>query len=166
MASRAEQRRSTLLALGEAAVELFESKGPSVTSGEIAARAGVSRRTLHRWCDAKEDLAFVHPLLWLDVFMAALAEQDAIDGEQPKASQRLRDASMAIARHVDGDPEPPRRAFLVAATHPELLRGFQSAYQRWVDVVAIESERAGVDPFEARVIASSVMGMVDAATRS
>ncbi len=174
MPTRAEQRRSTLLALGDAAVDLFEERGSSVTADEIAERAGVSRRTLHRWCDAKEELAFVHPVLWLDVFTDALAAIDADAQVQPAAtpsvptlpSVRLQQASMAIARHIDADPEPPRRAFLVAAGDPGLLRGFHAVYQRWVDVVAAEAEAAGADAFDARVIGSAVMGMVDAATRA
>ncbi len=161
MVSRAEQRQTTLLRLGDAAIELFEECGPRATIDAIAERAGVSRRTVFRWFDAKEELAFVHPLLWFDVFQAALDSQPS----DRAPADRLRQASLAIARHVDSDPAPPRRAFVVAASYPELARGFYSIFQRWIDRVAAEAQLAGVDPFEARVIGSAVMGMVDAASR-
>lgn len=161
MVSRAEQRQTTLLRLGDAAVELFETLGPKATIDEIAERAGMSRRTVFRWCDAKEELAFVHPTLWRDVFASALAEPN----RGTSASQRLIQASLAIARHVDADPEPPRRAFIVAAMNPELLRGFHTVFYQWVDIITNEAERAGLNPFEARVVGSAVMGMVDATTR-
>ncbi len=163
MATRAEHRRDTLLALGDAAIDLFESTGPSATIDAIARRAGVSRRTIFRYVNAKEELAFVHPLLWFDVFDAALAEfseRETID--------RLQAASRAIADHIDSDPEPPRRAFIVAASNPELLSGYNATYQRWVDRVAVEllpADATADDRFRSRIGGSLVMGMVDAVTR-
>ncbi len=176
MPTRAENRRQTLLALGEAAIDLFEAEGPSVTVDVIAERAGVSRRTVFRHVQSKEELAFVHPLLWFDAFDAAL-----IASADLALVDRLRVASLAIAAEIDADPEPPRRAFLVAAGHPGLNRGFQSLFQRWVDRIAevvaeAEARAAGDldatttpvqrDPFRARIVGSAVMGMVDAVTRA
>lgn len=175
MATRAENRRATLLALSEAAIDLFESDGPTVTVDAIAERAGVSRRTVFRHVESKEELAFIHPLLWFDAFDAALAAN-----EQVPVGERLRLASMAIAAEIDADPEPPRRAFLVASAHPGLYRGFQSLYQRWVDRIAEVVAQADAktitaagsatdgsgDPFRARIVGSAVMGMVDAVTRA
>ena len=163
MVSRAEHRRTTLLTLGSAAVELFEQHGPAVTIDAIAERAGVSRRTIFRYVDGKEELAFVHPILWFDVFDRALD-----DAESEPLADRLRIASQAIAAVIDLDPEPPRRAFIVAAANPQLLRGFNAVYQRWVDRVAravADDPMTGDDPFRARIVGSAVMGMVDAVTR-
>ncbi|MEL6983864.1 MAG: helix-turn-helix domain-containing protein, partial [Actinomycetota bacterium] len=165
MATRAENRRATLLALSEAAIDLFESDGPTVTVDAIAERAGVSRRTVFRHVESKEELAFIHPLLWFDAFDAALAAN-----EQVPVGERLRLASMAIAAEIDADPEPPRRAFLVASVHPGLYRGFQSLYQRWVDRIAEVVAQAdaktiaaggsatdvSADPFRARIVGSAV----------
>lgn len=163
MANRADHRRSTLLALSNAAVDLFERSGPGVTVDAIAAEAGVSRRTAFRYVESKEELAFLHPVIWFDVFNGAL-EQAAPDAS---LRQRLWLASAAIAAHVDADPEPPRRAFLVAAVHPELHRGFSAVFGRWVDRIADEvtHNAANDDPFQARIVGSAVMGMVDAVTR-
>ena len=169
MVTRAEHRRDTLIRLGDAAITLFESEGPSVTIERIAAQAGVSRRTVFRWVESKEQLGFVHPMLWFDVFDSALAESAG----DPAISleDRLRSASGAIAKHIDADPDPPRRAFMVAVGHPELQRGFNMVFQQWVDrvaaeVLAVPSEVPTADDhLRARIIGAAVMGMVDAVTR-
>lgn len=161
MPTRAEHRRNTLLRLHDAALASFETDGPGVTIEAIAARAGVSRRTVFRYVERKEALAFVHPLLWFDVF-----EQGLIDAPDSPLRERLRVASRAIALHIDADPEPPRRAFLVTLAHPELAVGFHSVYQSWVDRVAAEVEASTSDPFRARIVGAAMMGMVDAVTRS
>lgn len=165
MATRTEHRRATLLQLSDAAIELFAESGTAATFEQIAERAGLSRRTIFRYVERKEELAYVHPLLWLDVFEAAL--DDAADLSVP---DRLRLASRAIALHIDADPEPPRRAFTVVASTPGLARGFTGIFQRWVDRVADETLRdittpTSQDRFRARIIGSAVMGMVDAVTR-
>jgi len=167
MATRAEHRHATLLQLGDAAIELFATKGTSVTIEEIAARAGVSRRTIFRYVESKEQLAFVHPMLWFDVFNASL---DELGDADLTLSEKLRRASRSIALHIDADPEPPRHAFMVAAEHPELVRGFNTVFQQWVDRVANEVIAADPSPsastiFHSRVIGSAVMGMVDAVSR-
>ena len=122
----------------------------------------MSRRTVIRYVNAKAELAFVHPVLWLDVFDTALAEASDL---APVA--RLRHASLAIADHVDTDPAPVRRAFIVAASHPDLLTGFQAVYARWVDHLStVVANLATNDiPFEARILGAAIMGMVDAVTR-
>lgn len=166
MPTRAQLRTARLLRLSDAAVELFDEHGPSVTVEAIAEKAGVSRRTVFRHMGGKEELAFLHPVLWLDVFAAALEDAPA----EP-LSERLRVASRAIALHIDASPDRPRRAFAVAARHPELLRGFTTVFQTWIDRVATEVLTASADPdspaerFRARIIGAAVMGMVDAVVR-
>jgi len=156
-----------LLLLGEAAVDLFDSEGPTATIDSIAKQAGVSRRTVFRWVDSKEQLAFVHPMLWFEVFDNALAAQS---GVAISLERRLRSASHAIAIHIDADPEPPRRAFTVAAQHPELLSGFNTVFQQWVDRVAAEVLASTPSPgqddqLRSRILGAAAMGMVDAVTR-
>lgn len=167
MVSRAEHRRDTLTRIGDAAVDLFEVEGPSTTIETIAKHAGVSRRTIFRWVESKEQLAFVHPMIWADVFDRALADID--DTATISLEQRLRAASNAVAAHIDADPEPSRRAFLVAAKHPELLSGFNFVFQQWVDRIAQEvlasAPPTGEAHLRSRIIGAAVMGMVDAVTR-
>lgn len=165
VATRSEHREATLRRLSDAAIALFERDGSTATIDAIAARAGVSRRTVFRYVEAKEELAYIHPLLWFDVFDAGLA----LAPSAPLA-ERLKAGSRAIAAHIDDDPEPPRRAFAVVSAHPELARGFNRISQRWIDRVA-EEVRSDADPadpaarFRSRIIGAAVMGMVDAVTR-
>jgi AcrR family transcriptional regulator len=166
MATRTEHRRQTLRRLSDAAVDLFEAQGPRVTIESIAERAGVARRTVFRYVDAKEELAFIHPVLWFDVFEAGLNAAPDAD-----LASRLRRASRGIALHIDADPLPPRRAFLVVAANPELAQGYTAVFQRWVDRVADEvlsSHEGDINAharFRARIIGAAVMGMVDAVVR-
>ena len=166
MVSRRAHRHATLLRLDQAAVALFAEKGPGVTVAEIAEQAGVSRRTVFRYVEHKEELLFIHPLLWFDVF------DDGLTHAPPgPLAERLRSASRRIALHIDGDPEPPRLAFLVVAQHPELARGYTRIFGQWIDRVAgevlasLDGEPTRAQRFRARVIGSSIMGMVDAVTR-
>lgn len=166
MATRDEHRRATLRRLSDASIDLFASEGAGVTIDAIATRAGVARRTVFRYVEAKEELAFIHPVLWFDVFETGLSDAPA-----DELSARLRYASRQIALHIDADPEPPRRAFLVVAAHPELARGYNRVFQQWVDRVAHEVLEAvgppvdAHDRFRARIIGAAVMGMVDAVVR-
>lgn len=166
MATRSEHRRETLRRLSDAAIELFEQDGPGVTIEAIAARAGVARRTVFRYVDAKEDLAFIHPVLWFEVFEAGLSDAGDVD-----IAERLRHASRRIALHIDAEPSPPRRALLVVAAHPKLARGYAGVFQRWIDRVADEilmADQGDADAharFRARIIGASVLGMVDAVVR-
>ncbi len=57
MVTRAEHRRTTLLRLSDAAIERFAADGASATIDAIAKQAGMSRRTVFRYVDSKEELA-------------------------------------------------------------------------------------------------------------
>lgn len=165
MVSRAEHRRTTLRRLGDAAVDLFETVGPDVTVDQIASRAGVSSRTVFRYVELKEELAYVHPILWFDIFDAVLAEHASL-----AAADRLRAGGRALARHIDADPAPPYRAFLTAAANPALAKGFTSIFQRWVDRIADEvlvgiDQPTSVQRFRSRVVGAAVMGTIDAVSR-
>ena len=160
MVSRAEHRRSTLLRLSAATTEAFEQLGSAATMDDIAERAGVSRRTIFRYVDSKEELAYIHPILWLEIFDEAVAE---VAGEP--AVTRLLHAADRISRHVGDDPDPVKRAMAVAIADPR-LRGRVAANQRWVARLADEILEGDPDPqatFRARVLGSAVMGVIDAA---
>lgn len=165
MPTRAEHRATTLRQLSDAAVDVFEQRGADATVDEIAAAAGVSRRTVFRWVGSKEELAFIHPLLWFDVFDAATVRL-----AQEPMPERMRLSGRAIARFIDDDPEPARRAFLMTLAHPDLAVGFTTVFGRWVDRVSAEAlvgidEPSEDDRFRSRIIGSAVMGVIDAVTR-
>ncbi|MEO1060213.1 MAG: TetR family transcriptional regulator [Actinomycetota bacterium] len=162
MVSRAEHRRSTLLRLADAAVDLFEERHPEQpTAEEIAERAEVSRRTVFRYVDAKEDLAFVRPILWLDIFDAAVAE--VADGT---IRERIVHGANRISRDIDADPEPVRRALLLASRTPGMAGRYGAVNQRWVQRIAAEIAGDDADAetrFRAHVLGAAVMGVIDAA---
>ncbi|MDH3680987.1 MAG: TetR family transcriptional regulator [Acidimicrobiia bacterium] len=160
MVTRAEHRRTTLLKLSAATTEAFEELGSAATIDDIAERAGVSRRTVFRYVDSKEDLAYIHPVLWLEIFDDAVAEV----ADRP-VRERLLHAAERISRHIGSDPEPVKRAMAVAVADP-LLRGQVVANQRWIARLAEEILDGDEDDeavFRARVLASAAMGVIDAA---
>lgn len=159
MPTRTEHRRRTLLALSDAATAEFEARGTDATIEDIAARAGVSRRTVHRWVDGRDDLVFVHPRLWLEYFDEAIDEL----AEEPLRA-RILHGSRRVCDVVDADPEPVERAMTVALTHPSLMRGYGAISQQWIDRLAAEvAVEFPDDPFRARVVGSAFMGVIDAA---
>lgn len=161
MVSRAEHRRETLLRLSAATTETFERLGPATTVDDIAKAAGVSPRTIFRYVDAKEDLVFIHPVLWFDIFDEAVTEL----ADKP-VRERLLHAAHQISEHIDVDPEPVKRAMAVAMADPELMRGYAGITRRWVARVAEEVLGDTTDPeavFRARVLGTAVMGVIDAA---
>lgn len=166
MVTRAEHRRATLIALGDAAVGLFEAEGPSVTIDSIADSAGLARRTVFRYVSSKEELAFVNQLIWLDVFDAALRAD-----QSTTLVERLRTCSRCIAGYIDANSLATRRAMRVVALHPELGRGLSRIMQSWIDRVAFEvadfdgEENDSYSELRARVIGAALMGMVDATLR-
>lgn len=163
MPTRAEHRRETLLALSDAAVELFGEFGVSITFDDIAVHVGLSPRTVFRYVSMKEELAFLHQRLWLEQFDVAVATLS--DGGDLPLAKRLWVGASAVAEFVDADPERPRRALQVAGELPELGRGHTLVFNQWLQRLGQEclSDPADKDDrFRARVVASATMGVLDA----
>ncbi|MDH3753152.1 MAG: TetR family transcriptional regulator [Acidimicrobiia bacterium] len=160
MVTRSQHRRNTLLDLSTAACDLFEEKGTAATLQEIAQRAGVARRTLFRYVDHKEDLAFLHPRIWLDVLTEAQAE--LTDGS---VRDRLVHGARRISEHIDRDPEPVRRAMRVAQSIPALAKGNAVVQQLWIQRLTAEVRhgQTDADEFRAHILAAAVMGVINAA---
>lgn len=162
MATRAEHRRSTLLQISAATTEAYEELGPRATFDDIAERAGLSRRTLFRYVDSKDELLFIHPMLWLDVFDLAIAE---VRDEPLQA--RVLHAARRISETIDADAETVRRAMAVAILDPgALARGNAAANSRWIGRIAAEIRGDATDSetvFRATVLGAAVMGVIDAA---
>lgn len=162
MVSRAQHRNETLLRISAATTKAYEELGPTATFDDIAERADLSRRTLFRYVDSKEDLLFIHPIMWLDIFDEAIAEI----GEAP-LRDRVLFAARRISEHIDADPEPVRRAMAVALADPTALaRGNAAANGRWIQRIAAEVRGDEVDHdsmFRASVLGSAIMGVIDAA---
>lgn len=161
MATRAEHRAQTLRKISEGAVSAIEEFGPDVSLDVIAERSGVARRTVYRWVDSKDDLLFIHPKLWIDIFDAAV--DDVADSS---ARERVLHGAKHVTQAIDDDPEPVRRSMELALMHPELMRGYAAMSAEWVDRMALElgarsSERA--ERFQGRVLGAAVMAVIDTA---
>lgn len=141
---------------------VFEELGPAATFDDVAERAGLSRRTLFRYLETKEELLFIHPMLWLEIFDTAIAE---------KRHESLRDrtvyAAHKISEYIDSDPEPVRRAMIVATADPAVFaRGNAAANRFWIERIAAEVRCDATDNetvFKARVLGAAIMGVIDAA---
>jgi AcrR family transcriptional regulator len=163
MEIRATRKAAIRDALTHAAVELIERRGyDEVTMADIAARAGVSRRTAFRYVATKDDLVAAYPLSWLPVW------HDAIERHaQLPLPARLRAASHEIAAHIDADAEWTRRAFAVTASHPALVARSAAVSQRWIATIEAEilgrsTEPTADEAVRARMLAAAFMGMIDA----
>ena len=97
---RNTQTRADIVA---AAIALFTAKGfDSVSMEEVAAAAGVSRRTVYRHFATKEDIVF-HPVGdWFEILRATVDDR----GDDECTRDLLRRALHAIATHIESDPQP------------------------------------------------------------
>lgn len=159
MGRREEQKAATHRALADAAVTLALEQGAAVTMGRIADAAGVSRRTAYRYVADREELLMFHPISWFTVFDAACSAH----ADEP-VGRRLRLASLAIAAHIDADPDPVRRAFDATTGDPMWAGAFARINGRWVDRVTAEIVDP-TDPVEVqlrgRMLGAAVMGVID-----
>lgn len=118
MSLRERNRRETWSALYEAAASLAEQRGPAaVTVDDIAARAGVSKRTFFNYFGTKEDamLGFREPTL----SEAAIAEFRDGAGRRPLVERAV--TLIVAAIHASTDlPHTGGRRMALVRQHPEL----------------------------------------------
>lgn len=150
------------------ALELFDRRGfDEVTVDDIAAAAGISRRTFFRYFDSKEDAVLPYEDERLDQLREMLAARPA--SEPILAS--IRHATVAIIAATAG-PEARidglRRARLLAdcpAVHARSL----ALQSHWEAAIAeVIAAHLGVDPatdLEVQVIAGATLVAVRAAVR-
>jgi AcrR family transcriptional regulator len=162
MPGRDEHRLQTFDLLGQTAVRLFSGSGfDAVTVDDVAAAAGVSRRTVFRYFPSKEDLVLVRPQSWLATFDSTVDEHA---GEAALARVTL--GMLAVADQIDADAAPVRAALEVAETHPALLAGVAAVNQKLAGRIAEEfasAKRAAKDRFRARIVGGAVVGAFDTA---
>ncbi|NUQ32281.1 MAG: TetR family transcriptional regulator [Dermatophilaceae bacterium] len=109
---RERKKRETRRAINLAALDLVEEKGfASVTTEEIAARAGVSARTFFNYFPSKEAAVIGTTAEELESYAAALEE--AVDGESPLDSLRRILAGMLAPASVDRELRAKRRRILL-----------------------------------------------------
>ncbi len=157
MGAREQKKLRTRVALADAGVRLFIKRGyDNVTMADVAAEAGVSRRTAFRYFASKDDLLMQHPADWLAVF------NETVEANANKPlGDRLRLASLAIAAHIESDPDPVRQLFGLASTHPSIAGRYAASSALWISRMAEEIERDLPDRTEALMLAAATMGVID-----
>jgi AcrR family transcriptional regulator len=126
-----EQTRSVVRSLlAQTAMDLFAAKGyDNTTVEEVAAAAGVSRRTLFNYFRSKEDLALSSLAEQGDLIAGRLAEQPA----KTDAWTALR-AAFGVIEEIDTTPEK-RLEFLTLLFGNDALRaGHAEKQARWQDL--------------------------------
>ncbi|MGP4006102.1 TetR/AcrR family transcriptional regulator [Streptomyces sp. 4N124] len=160
-----EQTRSVVRALlTKTAVELFAAKGyDDTTLEEIAAAAGVSKRTLFNYFRNKEDLALNGLAEQGELIAARLAERPA--DEDPWTSLR---AAFQVLEEIDLTAERRLEMTTLLFGNESLRAGHAEKQARWQDLFAplIEPRLPDSDhrALQARAIAAAAITCLQAAT--
>lgn len=123
---RAAQTRAEIF---DAAIELFLAQGFDATSmDEVAEAAGLSRRTLYRYFDTKDDIVFELPRQWLEVLDATIAERREDEPTRDLLRRALRDTAV----HIERTRHDVLRGYAVLASSPSLLSRHGRSDAEWV----------------------------------
>ena len=160
-----EQTRSVVRSLlARTAVDLFAAKGyDDTTLDEVAAAAGVSRRTLFNYFRNKEDLALSGLAEQGELIAARFAERPA--DEDPWTSLR---AAFQVLGEIDMSAERQLEMVTLLFGNESLRAGHAEKQARWQDLLAplIEPRLPDSDrrALEARAIAAAAITCLQAAT--
>ncbi|MFH8498463.1 TetR/AcrR family transcriptional regulator [Streptomyces coeruleorubidus] len=160
-----EQTRSVVRALlARTALELFAAKGyDDTTLEEIAAAAGVSKRTLFNYFRSKEDLALNGLSEQGELIAARLAERPA--DEDPWMSLR---AAFRVLDEIETTAERRLELVTLLFGNESLRAGHAEKQARWQDLFAplIEPRLPDSDhrALHARAIAAAAITCLQAAT--
>ena len=157
------ERRDALI---EAAYALFAERGFAASSmDDIAARAGLSRRTAFRYFASKDDLVFPEQAARQAQFELLLVPR-----EDESAFETVRRACLALGRHYQDDRERQLAQFRVIQSEPWLVgrelaidRALEAAIERAFMATERETPKARR---RARVRASAVTGALRATVRA
>lgn len=154
---------TSTLEIEQAALRVFEDRGfDSTTIEEIAAAAGISRRTFFRYFSSKNDILFAgfsELLVELEEWLAAA------DADRPMLDV-LADATIRFNRiHSDGTAAHRERMELILHT-PALRANASLRHAEWGAVIArFAAARLGVaeDDLAAQVVGHAALGAGNAA---
>jgi AcrR family transcriptional regulator len=160
-----EQTRAVVRSLlARTALELFAAKGyNNTTVEEVAAAAGVSRRTLFNYFRGKEDLALSGLSEQGELIATRLAERPA--DEDVWASLR---AAFHVLEEIELSPESRLEVMTLLFENESLRAGHAEKQARWEGLLAplIEPRLPDSDRrfFEARAIAAAAIACLQAAS--
>lgn len=124
---RHQQTRADIAA---AAIPLFGEHGYGPTTmDDVAAAAGVSRRTAYRHFPQKADLLFHHAQMWLDRFDEVIADR------QPGESTRdvCRRGLLAVAAWIQANREAILAAYAIVRAEESLRGRLGKTQDEWAD---------------------------------
>lgn len=156
--------------LERAALALFRARGfEATTIDQIAAAAGVSRRTVFRYFPTKDALVFPRAGERVARFRALLEPRD---GES--AFDTVRRAVLALGRELQADREAQLLQQRLIAASPALAASERDLDLRWESALAdaLGADRGGVGrrpqatDRRARLAAGAVVGALRAALRT
>ena len=157
---RDRRRQETTTLIAEAAVDLALDRGwADVTVDDIAARAGISRRTFFNYFPSKDEALFHLAMTWQPELLAQFA---ASTGPVLDALEVL---VLAQTGSSAPDRERGRRIMGLVGTSPELLPGLLSRLALGeVDLARAVAEREGLGGLESQVLAGTVGTVVRVAS--
>lgn len=145
------------------ATELFREQGYDDTPmTEIAAAAGVSRRTLYRYFPTKEDIVFESPREWLEIFESVVATR----GEGEPTRDLIGRALLAVAEHLASQRDRIVEEFAIlqssAALRARRGRSDDVWIERYLELLGpdVEGEHDGL--LQAVVCAMALLGAQNA----
>ncbi len=127
---------------------------------EVAAAAGVSRRTVFRYVEVKADLLLGHHGDWVEVFRAGIDQFADVS-----LFDQLKETSRLVCAHIAEDPERLLRRWPLFGSSAAIEARVAELDRAWLDeVAAVVARRRGVSPNDVgcRVVAGAVMGMISA----
>jgi len=145
--------------LGHIALTLFLERGfDQTTVDDIAAAAGIGRRTLFRYFPSKNDLAWGD----FDALLMRMREHLASIPDSVPLMEALRQAAVEFNRFPDEERSYHRKRMALLLTVPSLVAHSSLRYESWRQVVAeYVSGRCGepVDGLTAQSIAWACLGL-------
>lgn len=156
---RDRKKERTLVALGDAATLLFRERGfDATTIEEIAAAAGVSRRTFFRYFPTKEAAFFAGHHARLQQFRESVDARRAQDGAWLAVVAGLLDIAAFYQEHLDG----MRAWHAVLLSAPALQAHDLANDQLWEAAIRDIFVSDGQSTFDASLRAGALMGVVRA----
>jgi AcrR family transcriptional regulator len=150
-------------AIERAALALFRAHGfEATTIDQIAAAAGVSRRTVFRYFPTKDALVFPRARERVARFRGLLEPRD---GEAP--FETVRRAVLALGRELQADREAQLLQQRLIAASPALAASERDLDLKWEAALAdaLGAGRTGQAGRKARLAAGAVVGALRAALR-
>ncbi len=157
------RRRQTRNEIAAAATALFIENGYDATTVEaVAEAAGVSRRTAYRHFPLKEDLVFVHGLIWLEHFDELATERQADESTR----SFLRRAVIGVSESIQEAGDQVLPAWQLAQEN-EFLRSRLGRFQehwmlRYGAIVHADLAHRPDGHFAAAVVAGTLVGVTTA----